>query len=104
MKKANCEMSCILFKLPSSNAVEILTEEYATRARIVSDTIDKLKKRTNIGALRLQLPDPFRASSISLEGNSAVERRRFERTVGSPPPSRREIDCSLPAANSRLVE
>lgn len=102
-KEGNCGTPRIFVKLPSFNAVEISTEGYATRARIVSDTIDKLKKekKTNIGALRLQLPDPFRASSISLEGSSAVERRRFEGAVGLFPPSRREIDRSLPAANSR---
>lgn len=75
-----------------------------TLAKIVSDTIDKLKKRRNIGALRLQLPDPFRASSISLEGNRAVERvgaLREPSVLLPPPPSRREIDRSLPAANSR---
>lgn len=44
-KEANCGTSRIFFKLPSSDAVEISTEGYATRARIVFDTIDELKKK-----------------------------------------------------------
>lgn len=71
------------YRRPTSPRYRPRAESLRLRARIASDTIDKLrkkkkkKKRNNRETPRLQLPDPFRASSISLEGNSAVERRRI---------------------------
>lgn len=93
-KEANCGTPRISFKLPSLDA-EISTERCATTTRENQlRYYRKLKKKKQRETPRLQLPDPFRASSISLEGNSAV-RRRFEGVVVL------HVERDRPATNSR---